>query len=512
MLKRSVLFVLLLLANLSLIAQQSITGVVRDAGGQPMSGVTVVVQGTSVGALTGVDGKYSLNVPSGGTTLQFTFIGFTQQNVAITGRSVVDVTMSEALTGLDEVVVIGYGSLKKKLVTGATVQVKGDDIQKMSTISPMTALQGQTPGLSIIKTSGEPGAGFKVSIRGMGTIGNSSPLYVIDGVPGGDITYLPAADIESIDILKDAASAAIYGSRGANGVILVTTKKGTKPASGSKTNISYDASYGWQNLYKKLPMMNALEYANIVNEARVNSKLAPYDYSSSVLVGGVMEPLVPDWDKIVSGESTGTDWLGELTVKNAPISSNAINITGGSEMGTFSLGLSQSKQTGIIGNPVESNYERYTFRLNSEYSIIKSKVNNFDILKVGESLRFLQSDHRGIGTGNQYWNDVFSCIIASPLLPMYATDPSDPAYPYHYSTNLNSQEANPIASMIYQRGQNESKNYGLNGNFYVEIQPIKNLIFKTSFGYNMSAWTYRSYTPTYSLSSTSFNSVDDVSQ
>jgi TonB-linked SusC/RagA family outer membrane protein len=502
MLKRSVLFVLLLLANLSLIAQQSVTGVVRDGNGQPMSGVTVVVQGTSVGTLTGVDGKYSLNVPSGGTTLQFTFIGFTQQTVAITGRSVVDVAMSEALTGLDEVVVIGYGSLKKKLVTGATVQVKGDDIQKMSTISPMTALQGQTPGLSIIKQSGEPGAGFRVSIRGMGTIGNTTPLYVIDGVPGGDITYLPAADIESIDILKDAASAAIYGSRGANGVILVTTKKGTRPASGTKTNISYDASYGWQNLYKKLPLMNGLEYANIINEARVNSKLTPYDFST----------LVPDWDKIASGESTGTDWLDQLTVKNAPISSNAINITGGSEMGTFSLGLSQSKQTGIIGNPVESNYERYTFRLNSEYSIIKSKTNNFDILKVGESMRFLQSDHRGIGTGNQYWNDIFSCIIASPLLPMYASDPSDPAYPYHYSTTLNSQESNPIASMIYNRGLNESKNYGLNGNFYLELQPIKNLILKTSFGYNMSAWTYRAYQPTFTLSSTSFNSLDNVSQ
>jgi TonB-linked SusC/RagA family outer membrane protein len=502
MLKRSALFVLLLLANLSLIAQQSVTGVVRDAGGQPMSGVTVVVQGTSVGTLTGVDGKYSLNVPSGGTTLQFTFIGFTQQTVAITGRSVVDVTMSEALTGLDEVVVIGYGSLKKKLVTGATVQVKGDDIQKLSTISPMTALQGQTPGLSIIKTTGQPGDGFKVNIRGMGTIGNSQPLYVIDGVPGGNIDNFSPSDIESIDILKDAASSAIYGSRGANGVILVTTKKGVRPASGGKVNISYDGSFGWQNLYKKLPLMNAQEYANIVNEARVNSSLPLLDFAS----------LVPDWDKIITGEWTGTDWLDQLTVKNAPVSNNSINITGGSELASYSMGISHSNQDGIIGNPVQSHFERYSFRMNSDFSVIKNTARTFDILKVGETLRYTYSKSNGIGTGNQYWNDVFSCLVASPFLPMYAADKSDLAYPYHYSIPWNLQETNPIGSMVYNRGQNANNNYGLAGSLYFEIQPVKNLVFKSSFGYNMSAYTGRSYTPIYTLSTTSFRTTDQVNQ
>lgn len=512
MLKRSVLFVLLLLANLSLIAQQSVTGVVRDAGGSPMSGVTVVVQGTTVGTLTGVDGKYTLPVPAGGTRLQFSFIGYTTLEVAIGGKSVVDVTLSEALKGLDEVVVVGYGTLKKKLVTGATIQVKGDDIQRLSTISPMTALQGQAPGLSIVKTSGEPGAGFKVNIRGMGTIGNSTPLYVIDGVPGGDIAYLSSADIESIDILKDAASAAIYGSRGANGIILVTTKKGSKPASGFKANISYDASWGWQNMYKKLPLMKGLDYANIINEARVNSKLAPIDFSSSVVVDGLLQPLVPDWDKVLTGEWTGTDWLDELTVKNAPITSNAINVTGGSEMGTFSLGFSHSNQTGIIGKPVESNYDRYTFRLNTDFSVIKSKDRSFDVVKVGESMRYMYNTHRGIGTGNQYWNDVFSAIVSSPLLPMYATDATDRSYPYHYAIPLSQQDANPIASMIYNRGLNKSYNYGLNGNFYVEIQPIKNLVLRSTFGYNLNAGSSRSYNPVFKLSSTAFNDVDDVNQ
>jgi len=500
MLKRSVFFVLLLLINVGLMAQQTVSGVVKDQNGQPMTGVTVVVQGTSAGTLTGADGRYSLAVPAGGTALKFSFIGYNEQEIPIEGQSVIDVTLEEALLGLDEVVVVGYGTLKKKLVTGATVQVKGDDIQKMSTISPMTALQGQTPGLSIIKNTGQPGDGFKVNIRGMGTIGNSQPLYVIDGVPGGNIDHLSPADIESIDVLKDAASSAIYGSRGANGVILVTTKKGVRPPSGAQSNISYDASYGWQNLYKKLPLMNALEYANIVDEARVNNGQPRLDFAS----------LVPDWDKIVSGEWEGTDWLDELTYENAPVMNNALNITGGSQAGTYSMGLSHSTQTGIIGNPVESHYERFTFRLNSDYSLLRDKSNSFDILKVGQTLRYMNSNNNGVGTGNQYWNDVFSCIVASPFLPMYAEDETDLAYPYHFAIPWNTQASNPIAQMVYSRGQNESKNHNLNGSFFFEIQPIRRLVLRSSFGYAMSAGSYRSYTPTYNLSSTSFNSENDV--
>ena len=390
MIKRGVLFILLLLANLSLMAQMPITGVITDQGGQPMTGVTILVKGTTIGALSDPSGKYSIAAPAGSTTLVFSFVGFTTQEVTIDGKSVINVSLEEALTGLNEVVVVGYGSVKKKLVTGATVQVKGDAIQKLSTVSPMTALQGQTPGLSIIKNTGEPGAGFKVTIRGMGTIGNSQPLYVIDGVPGGNIDYLAAADIESIDVLKDAASSAIYGSRGANGVILVTTKKGVKPVSGAKANITYDATFGWQNLYKKLPMMNALDYSNILQEARVNSGLPLLDFPA----------LVPNWADIQSGAWKGTDWLDQLTVKNAPVTSNAINIFGGSELTTFSLGVSHSNQTGIIGNPVESKYERYTFRLNSDYILIRDRSNTLNILKVGETLRYMYADRNGIGIRN----------------------------------------------------------------------------------------------------------------
>ncbi len=501
MFKKGVLIVLLLLANLSLMAQQTVTGTVRDSEGQPMSGVTIIVQGTTVGTLSGVDGRYSLPVPAGATTLRFSFIGFGDQEVAIAGRSVIDVTLEESLTGLDEVVVVGYGTQKKKLVTGSTVQVKGDDIQKLSTVSPMTALQGQTPGLSIIKNTGQPGDGFKVNIRGMGTIGNSQPLYVIDGVPGGNIDNMSPADIESIDVLKDAASAAIYGARGANGVILVTTKQGSRSTSGVKANISYDGSYGLQNLYRKLPLMNAMEYANIIDEARVNSGQPRFDFES----------LVPDWGRIVSGAWEGTDWLDELSNKNAPVVNNALNITGGSAAGAYSLGLSHSSQEGIFGRPVQSDYERYSFRLNSDFILLRDKTDSFTILKAGETLRYTNSNNHGVGVSNQYWNDVFSCIVASPFLPLYAVDESDKAYPYHYAIPWNPQDSNPIAQMVNSRGHNESKNHNLNASVFLEVQPIRNLVFRSSFGYAMSAGSYRSYTPLYELSATSFNSTDDVS-
>ncbi|MBW6501628.1 MAG: SusC/RagA family TonB-linked outer membrane protein, partial [Bacteroidales bacterium] len=371
----------------------------------------------------------------------------------------------------------------------------------LTTVSPLTALQGQTPGVTIIKNTGEPGAGFNVNVRGIGTIGNSQPLYVIDGVPGGNIDYLSSADIESIDVLKDAASAAIYGSRAANGVILVTTKKGKLSGGGMRATISYDGSYGWQNLYKKLAVTNAQEYAVLLDEARINSGQPLLDFAG----------LVPDWARIENGSWAGTDWLDLLVEKNAPVINNAFNIVGGSDLMTFSLGISHSSQKGIIGKPVASEYGRYSVRLNSEYSLISNKSGNFTVLKIGETLRYNHSTRNGIGTGNQYWNDVFSAIVASPFLPMYATDETDRAYPYHFSIPWNVQEANPIASMIFNRGMNASKDHNLNGSLFLEIQPVRNLIYRSSFGYNMSAGSYRSYQPIYELSSTSFRNNDGVS-
>ena len=233
--------------------KKTVTGKVTDAMG-PVIGANVLVKGTSNGVITDIDGNFSLEVEPG-VTLVFSYIGYTAKEVVVGNQSVINVQLSEDTELLDEVVVVGYGVQKKKLVTGATVQVKGDDIARLNTTSALGALQSQTPGVYIVASNGQPGEGFKVNIRGLGTVGNSAPLYVIDGVAGGDINTLNPADIESVDVLKDAASAAIYGARAANGVILVTTKQGKV----GKMSLSYDGYVGWQNVYKEPGTLNAQE-------------------------------------------------------------------------------------------------------------------------------------------------------------------------------------------------------------------------------------------------------------
>ena len=203
--------------------QNVVTGTVTSlTDGEPLIGASVLVKGSTTGTVTNLDGNYSISAVQG-QTLVFSFIGFESQEIALRDQRVINVALTENQDMLNEVVVIGYGVQKKKLSTGATVQVKGDELQRLNTISPLQALQGRTPGVNITSTSGQPGSGMKVTIRGLGTVGNSGPLYIIDGIEG-DISILNAADIESIDVLKDAASAAIYGAQAANGVVLVTTK------------------------------------------------------------------------------------------------------------------------------------------------------------------------------------------------------------------------------------------------------------------------------------------------
>ena len=220
---------------------KKITGTVSDAQG-PVIGASIVEKGTTNGTVTDLDGNFTLNVKPG-ATLVISYIGYTTQEIATGSQSSFNVTLQEDNTALEEVVVVGYGVQKKKLLTGATVQVKGDDIAKLNTTNALEAMQSSTPGVQITQSSTQPGKGYKVYIRGIGTTGNSAPLYVIDGVAGGSLDDINPADIETIDILKDAASAAIYGARAANGVILVTTKQGKA----GKIELSYNGAFGWSN-------------------------------------------------------------------------------------------------------------------------------------------------------------------------------------------------------------------------------------------------------------------------
>ena len=208
--------------------EKTITGLVTDTFGMPVPGATIIVQGTTNGTTSDFDGNFSLSNVSPTNQIMFSYIGYTTQIITVGNQTEINIILQESLESLDEVVVVGYGTQKKALVTGASVNVKGEAIAKLNTSTAMEALQGVTPGISITRNNGQPGAGTKVTIRGLGTVGNSNPLYIIDGVAAGNIDYLNPSDIESIDVLKDAASASIYGARAANGVVVYTTKQGSR--------------------------------------------------------------------------------------------------------------------------------------------------------------------------------------------------------------------------------------------------------------------------------------------
>ena len=345
--------------------------------------------------------EISQNVPNSNVIFIFTSVGYKPQEVRLkSGQKTVNVTLTENNQVLDEVVVIGYGVQKKKLVTGATVQVKGDDLQRLSTTNAFTAMQSQTPGVNIVQSSGQPGENFTVNIRGLGTTGDSAPLYVIDGVTGGNINNLNPSDIESIDVLKDAASAAIYGAHAANGVILVTTKQGKS----GKIQVTYDGYEGIQNVWKMPSLLNAQEYMNIMDEVNFNEGIAAYDWKT--ILGSY-------YDSAKKGTWTGTNWLDAIRNKNALTQNHALNITGGSDISKFSLGVSYTSQEGILGKPVASKYERTSVRLNSDHVILKG--DGYDKIKFGENLNYNYTIKGGIGIGNQYWNDISNVLRASPL-------------------------------------------------------------------------------------------------
>lgn len=459
----------------------TVKGVVIDGiTAEPVIGASVLVKGTTNGVITNLDGEFVITTAPN-STLQISFVGYITREVEVNNRTQLNIQLSEDMQSLEEVVVVGYGVQKKKLITGATVQVKGDDIAKLNTVSPIGALQSMAPGVNIVKNSGKPGDGYKVTIRGLGTIGDSSPLYIIDGMIGGDINLLNPSDIESIDILKDAASTAIYGSRAANGVILATTKKGVV----GKPVITLDTYVGWQNMYKKPQLLNALEYATIMDEARMNDGLAPYNFAA----------MVPYWDKIQSGEWKGTNWLDEMTTKDAFQQNYALNISGGTDQSVYSLGLAYTSQEGLLGGGyIDSNYERYSARINSEYILLKNSSHN--IITVGENTTFSHVKRTGLdfATGGVYWNDFRGTLGAHPFMPVYDDEGN-----FHKEMSSWVQGANPIGQMYYNRGNNLDKSYTLRTNFYASVQPIKDLVIRSSFAVNYSGNSYRRYVPVYDL-------------
>ncbi|MEA5045557.1 MAG: TonB-dependent receptor plug domain-containing protein, partial [Petrimonas sp.] len=335
---------------------KTISGTIRDNAGEPVIGATIVEKGNpSHGTVTDTDGNFTLPNTPENATLQITYVGMKPQEVAIRGRTTINVSMEPDVELLEELVVIGYGTMKKKLVTGATVQVKGENIARLNTPNVLGALQSQAPGVNITQVSGFIGDGFKVNIRGIGTNNYSTPLYVIDGVVGGSLDGLSPNDIESIDVLKDAATAAIYGSRAANGVILVKTKSGQA----GKHEITYDGYYGIQNLYKIPTVLNAQEFMSIQNEARTMDGLPIYNWNNLIPAG--------DLASIRDGSWKGTNWTKEILNKNALIQSHSIGINSGTERSVSSLGFTFLQQEATMGVPSDVPIlNRFNARLNTE--------------------------------------------------------------------------------------------------------------------------------------------------
>ena len=482
---RSILTALIVMVSFGMAYAQDLTvkGTVTSAtDGEPLIGATVLVKGTSTGTATDIDGNYTIKAKQG-ATLVFSYIGMQTREAKVTGASL-DIALSEAGDSmLDDLVVVGYGVQKKKLVTGATAQIEGENIAKMNTTSPLQAMQGQLPGVSITSESGQPGSGMKVTVRGLGTIGNGSPLYLIDGV-GGDISTLNPADIESIDVLKDAASAAIYGAQAANGVVLVTTKSGKE----GRTKVTFDGYFGWQQAPRKADMLNAQQYMMIMDEQNLNSGLAPYDWDNMKSI----------WRTNENGERLGTydtDWMDEMFVDNAKTQSYTIGVTGGSKTSTFAMSLGYINQEGIVGGNKASNYSRYNFRINSEHKMFG------DIITIGEQAAFMYQKNNGISVGNIYGNTLRGAFGTSPLAHVYAD--ATPMYDgqivndgiYWDSTvsDWNPNDGNPYGSMMM--GRNKNLNTTFNGNVYLQVEPIKGLKFRTVYGVVYGSSEYRGYTP-----------------
>lgn len=477
----------LLSCPLFLLAQQiRVTGkVTAQSDGSPLPGVTVIVQGTKTGTSTDTKGDFIISVPKLGSVLVFSQIGMETRSVVVRDNTPLNIALRESASTLSEVVVVGYGTQRKSVVTGAISSVKASDLQNQQISRVEQALQGRTSGLTVASASGAPGSSATVRIRGITSLNSNNPLYVVDGVvvDVGGIDYLNQADIESIEVLKDAASAAIYGARAAGGVILITTKKGK---SGSM-DVNYSGYYGTQAPARKLELLNAMQYATLRNEASVNG-------------GGSIVFSDPQ------ALGTGTDWQDALFNDNARIQNHELSISGGGEKSTFYTSFGYFDQQGIVASDI-SNYKRYNIRLNSTHKIK-------DWLTVGQNVGYSHiKSQGGLGTNTEFGGPLSSAINLDPLTPVIITDQNEAntnpysgqqvvrdanGNPYGISQIVQQEMTNPLAYVQTRLG-----NYGWSdnivGNVYAEIEPVKGLKLRSTVGSKLAYWGDESFTPIYYL-------------
>lgn len=470
-------------------AQHKVSGIITEAGTNlPLIGATVQEKDKTIGTTTDLDGKYELEVSDANATLIISYIGYTTQEVEINGKSDINTLMDMDVAGLDEVVVIGYGTQKKKVITGAITKVKSDALDDMPVTRIEDALKGRTSGVRVTSASGQPGDASTVRIRGTTSINGSDPLYVVDGViVGGGIDFLNQGDIESIEVLKDAGSAGIYGTRASKGVILVTTKQGTK----GRTSVNYHSYYGIQNPWKKLSLLNAREYGILMNEA-------------SVAAGDTILFSNPD----ALGE--GTDWQDAVFNKNAPIQNHDISISTGNERSQYYTSFSYFDQSGIISD-AQSRYRRFTVRLNSTHNIN-------DRITFGNKIAYTRIKGVTIDTNTEFGSPLSRAINIDPITPVLETDTmmlssttftgrpvvtNSDGIPYGISDLVTSEVLNPVAALEVRQEFGWSDK--VVGSVFGEIEVIDGLKLRSSIGTDLAFWGDERFTPIFYLNSSNEN-------
>ena len=482
-------FVMALMVTMTAFAQKrTFTGTVVDSNGEPLIGASVVQKGTTNGGITDIDGNYSVQVDAG-STLVFSYVGYETQELAAADG--LRVTLKDDSKMMDDVVVIGYGTQKKSVVTAAIAKVSADDLGSTAPVRVDNALKGLAAGVQVTSSSGQPGAASRIRVRGTGTINNSDPLYIVDGMPiEGGIDYLNPSDIESIEVLKDAASGAIYGARAANGVILVTTKKGKK----GKAQINYNFSHGWQTKWRTRDMLDATNYALLQNERSINGGQAPI-YADPYSLGA------------------GTNWQDLVFNNGAPVTNHELSVSGATDKINYYLSLGFYKQEGIVGgNYGHSNYDRMTIRSNTNYNLFDdSKERNFlNKLDLTVNLSYAKVKSTGIDTNSQWGSVLGSALTLSPTLSPFVEGEAAAAQTAMYTykdKNNETQTYDPImwdgkVLMIPGTSYNEINNplsliampaaknwsHKFVANFAAELQLWDALKYRFSYSADMSFW------------------------
>jgi TonB-dependent starch-binding outer membrane protein SusC len=486
-------FACLMLITFTSFAQGfKVTGkVTSKANNQPLEAVTVSVKGTNTSVITDKNGVFSINVPKAGSVLVMSYLGMAIEEVAVNQGAEVNVSLTETATNLNEVVVVGYGQQRKALVTGAISSVKADQLATVSSTRLEQALQGRTAGVQIIPNSGQPGAGLSVRIRGTGSNRNSNPLFIVDGIRAGGMESIDPSEIESIEILKDAASSAIYGAEGANGVVIITTKTGKKNTS----DITYSAQFGIQSVKNDLvKMMNAQQYQQYLQEAGVAGA-----------------PTMAD----VANIGEGTNWLNEV-LQNAPQQHHSLTLSGGSEKSTYLINGTIFTQEGIVGGE-KARFNRYTVRFNADHKI-KPWLN------FGNRLLYSHHRRKAISENDEFGSILASALVMDPItpviyqqgstLPAHVQSAINAGYPlrvdgngnlYGISNFLKGEYGNPLARIDMAKGENIQNK--IVGNVFAEIEPFKGFKFTSRFGIDAAFQVGHGWTPTFWFSSESQNTI-----